>query len=207
MAGRRAVEICAGDGLQSNTANLIINHGWKALLFDGDSAKIEAGRKVYAQLADTFTSPPRMVDAWITRDNVNSLVQEHGFAGAIDLLSLDVDGVDYWIWDALECIQPRVVVLEYNAAWGPGRAVTVPYDPAFRLDFSRQPYYCGASLAAFVKLGKKKGYRLAGSNRAGFNAFFVRSEISPDILPEVTAASCLENWIDFDWGDRLWLDV
>lgn len=204
---RRCVEICAGDGIESNTANLIINHGWTGLLVDGNQANIERGRQVYAELRDTFTRPPEFVHAWVTRENVNDLVGSHGFTGEIDLLSLDIDGNDYWIWQALDSIRPRVVVLEYNGVWRADRSVTIPYDPAFQLDFSRQPYYCGASLAAFVKLGREKGYRLVGSTRAAFNAFFVRNDLGTDLLPEVAAATCLPYCFDHDWGDQQWVDV
>jgi hypothetical protein len=204
---RKAVEICAGDGMECNIANLIINHGWTGLLFDADEAKIARGRQLYGGLSDTFIRPPQLVHTWITTDNVNNLVRGHGFEGEIDLLSLDIDGNDYWIWKALDCIQPRVIVLEYNAWWGPHRSVTVPYDPAFQVDLSRQPLYCGASLAAFVKLAREKGYRLVGSDRMEINAFFVRSDLGCDLLPEVPAASCLHHWIDHDWGHQVWVEV
>jgi hypothetical protein len=204
---RQAVEICAGDGIECNTANLIINHGWKALLLDADAAKIERGRQLYAKLSDSFIRPPVLLHTWITRENVNDLVRGHGFEGDIDLLSLDIDGNDYWIWQALDAIRPRVVVLEYNAIWRADRAVTIPYDPAFQLDFSRQPHYGGASLAAMVKLGREKGYRLVGSDREEINAFFVRSDLGAALLPEVPAASCLHHWLDYDWGERVWVEV
>jgi len=204
---RLAVEICAGNGIECNTANLIINHGWRALLFDGDPANVESGRRMYAGLADTWISPPQLAQAWVTRENVNDLVRQHGFTGAIDLLSIDLDGNDYWIWQALDAIQPRVVVVEYNGVIGPDRAVTIPYDPQFRLDFSRTPYYCGASLAALVKLGREKGYRFVGSERLQFNAFFVREDLAGDRLPEAAVERFSPGFPGVDWGDRIWLDV
>ncbi len=188
---RHAVEICAGDGIQCNTANLIINHGWIGLLFDGSEERIERGKNFYAQCRDTFCWPPKLVSAWVTAENVNQLITDSGFAGEIDLLSLDIDGVDYWIWKAINCISPRVVVLEYQDIWGPDKAVTVPYQPDFVAECGEfGPDYCGASLAAFVKLGKEKGYRLVGCNRYGFNAFFIRSGIGEDILPEIPVSQC-----------------
>jgi hypothetical protein len=188
---KRCVEVCAGDGTECNTANLIINHGWRGLLFDGNEALIARGKEFYARCRDTFIAPPTLVASWITADNINSLIAEHGFKGEIDLFSLDVDGVDYWIWKALDCIQPRIVVVEFQAYWGPEKAVTVPYREDFSYDFSQQPYYyLGASLPAFVKLGKQKGYRLVGVHRIGFNAFFVRDGVGEDVLPEVSVAEC-----------------
>jgi hypothetical protein len=98
-------------------------------------------------------------------------------------------------------------VLEYNPFWGPHRCVTIPYDPNYRLDFSWVPYYCGASLAAFVALGREKGYRLVGCIREQFNAFFVRADLAINELPEVPASRCLTIWREVDLGDRAWVDV
>jgi hypothetical protein len=187
---RRVVEICAGDGIECNAANLIVNHGWLGLLLDGDPQLVAAGKSFYASCRTTWVSPPLMLNAWITADNVNQLVHGHGFSGQIDLLSLDLDGNDYWIWKALDCIQPNVVVLEFNGSCGPECSVTMSYDPAFRLDVTVQPYRCGASLPAFVKLARGKGYRLVGVQSLGFNAFFVREGIGNALLPERSAHEC-----------------
>jgi hypothetical protein len=189
---RRVVEICAGSGIECNAANLIINHGWRGLLFDGDPTLIAQGRDFYSKCGTTFLAPPTLVNAWITAENINELVAS--FAGPVDLLSLDLDGNDYWIWQALDVIRPRVVVAEVNAVWGPEKAVSMSYNPEYQLDFSKQPYRCGASLPAFVKLGKKKGYRLVGMNSLFFNAFFVEDGVGEDLLPEVTAQECLSFW-------------
>lgn len=184
---RRAVEICAGDGVECNTANLVVNHGWTALMVDGDAHKLRFGRAFYARHLNTLHRPPRLVHAWVDRDNVNALITSHGVKGEIDLLSLDMDGVDYWIWESISCIQPRVVVLEYNAALGYSRSLSVPYRP----DFRRVGDHWGASLPAFVNLGRRKGYRLVGCDSSQVNAFFVRDGIAEEILPEVEAAACL----------------
>jgi hypothetical protein len=210
---RHVVEICAGNGIECNAANLIINHGWIGLLFDGNEANIEQGKSFYSQCRDTRTWPPRLVHAWINAENVNDLIRDNGVSGEIDLLSLDMDGIDYWIWKAIDTIQPRVVVLEYQDILGPDKAVTVPYQPDFVAEFGEYgPDYCGASLAAFVKLGKEKGYRLVGCSNYGINAFFIRNGIAEDILPEISAKDCfwhpkvqhgmkyrLPNVIDYPW--------
>jgi hypothetical protein len=212
---KKCVELCGGWGYD-NTTNLIINHGWKGLFFDGSAKKIRRGQQFYARNADTKVWPPKLVHTWVTAENINELLEKHGYTGEIDLLSLDMDGVDYWIWKAIECISPRVVVLEYNNALGPDLPLTIPYNPSFVTDTNRLPplvyhkrrvvntfvgkqiadridNYYGASLTAFVKLGKQKGYRLVGCERFGYNAFFVRSDIGEDILPEVTPAECFDH--------------
>ena len=91
----KVVEICAGDGIECNAANLIINHGWHGLPLDGNADHVSQGRQSYATGKNTWIAPPKFVHAWVTADNVNSLVGDHGFAGEIDLLSLDMDGNDY----------------------------------------------------------------------------------------------------------------
>ncbi len=202
MGKRRCVEVCAGDGIQCNTANLIINHGWHGLMFDGNESLVERGRSFYASLGDTFCFPPRFVNSWISRENINQIIQENGFEGHIDLLSLDIDGVDYWVWEALEVVRPRVVVAEIQCIWGADRAVTVPYSPEFKTEYiDGFGVYSGASLPAFVKLARRKGYRLVGVQRLGFNAFFVEDGVGEDILPEVDIESCVD--LPFvEWAQR-----
>jgi hypothetical protein len=200
VTNRKCVEICAGNGIECNTANLILNHYWTGLMFDGDSEQVKHGQEFYRSHPAVLVYPPRFQHAWITRDNVNSLVKENGYEGEIDLLSLDLDGVDYWIWEALNVITPRVVVLEYHGILGPDRACTVPYRDDFQMteyttaigmphSFGAHDFF-GASLPAFVKLGKRKGYRLVGCNVYGYNAFFVRQGIGEQLLPEIPVADC-----------------
>lgn len=183
---KRVVEICAGDGVECNAANLIVNHDWHGWLFDGNAAKIRAGRVFYNRHLNTLPHPPHLINAWIDTDHVNTLVTKQRLAGEIDLLSLDMDGVDYWICHALTAITPRVIVLEYNAHLGPTRALSVPNRP----DFVAQAGCWGASLAAFVKLNRQKGYRLVGCDRSGINAFFIRSGLAEELFPEVSPEDC-----------------
>ncbi len=191
---RRCVEICCGDGVECNTANLIIEHGFNGLLVDGDDANIARASDYYGNHRRTRHWPPVITKQWITRDNVNAICTQHGFAGEIDLLSLDIDGVDYWIFQALDAINPRVAVVEFNHLWGPTDAVTVPYRDDFVAEFTEHGSdYAGASLAAFVKLGKQKGYRLVGANAIATNAFFVRNDIACDWLPQIDPASCFDH--------------
>ena len=183
---KTVVEICASDGIQCNSANLIINHGWKGLLFDGDIKAVEKGQKFYGSHPDTFTLPPKFIHAWITKENINSLISNNDLKGEIDLLSIDMDGVDYWIWEALNCINPRVVVTEIQCIWGSGRSVTVPYTDDFKTTFVNNfGIYSGASISAFVALANKKGYRLIGFEKYGFNAFFMRNDVGVDSFPTI----------------------
>jgi hypothetical protein len=209
---KRAVEICAGDGIENNSANLIVNHGWNALLVDGGPDILEAGRTFYADNTETWSAPPTLRQAWITRDTVNDIVREAGFDGDIDLLTVDVDGVDYWIWQALDCVNPRIVVTEFHPWWPGDEAKSVPYSDDFV--WQKGSPYVGASLAAMTQLARTKGYRLVGVNRYGFNAFFVRNDLAADVLPEVDPMSVVPHAITVaarvahpDVDKHHWVDV
>lgn len=193
---KRCLEICAGDGIQCNTTNLILNHGWHGVLIDGNAAKLEKGRAFYAKHPDTRVWPPVLAAHWITRDNINDLVRDHQCAGDIDLLSLDMDGNDYWIWQALTVVRPRIVILEYQSAWGPERSVSQKYIEDFNfhdVQVGGTLPRCGASLSAFVKLAKGKGYRLVGCESRCFNAVFIKDGLGEEWFPEVPASQCFDH--------------
>lgn len=190
VTNKTVVEICAGDGRECMSTNLLLNHGWWGYLFDGDEKKVNKGRDFFKNSSDTFLYPPKFTHAWVTAENVNHLISEAGITGDIDLFSLDIDGMDYWVWKAITCVKPRVVVCETHNIIAPDLAITVPYDPKFIMT---DPDYCSASLAAMTKLADEKGYRLVGTNRYGFNAFFILKELAVDLLPTVTPDQCLSD--------------
>lgn len=203
FTNRQCVDIGAGGTVWgSNTANLICNHGFRGLLIDADPNKTSALNRSFSQRREVPIFRPTIISASITTDNVNSILSDHRFAGEIDLLSLDIDGVDYWIWRSLDVITPRVVIVEYQDILGPDRAWTVPYSPNFNVtdyEVNRQHLnYSGAGLKALVKLGLDKGYRLVGRNRGGWNAIFVRRGIGDDALPEIDPSQCFTSeWNEF----------
>jgi len=151
------------------------------LLVDGGDDILVRGRRFYEEGAQTWYWPPVLKKAWVTRDNINKIVTDAGFDGEIDLLSVDLDGVDYWVWEALDCVRSRIVVVEFQSGLGPDAALTVPYSDNFQWEKGTQ--YAGASLAAMINLGKYKGYRFVGTNLYGYNAFFVREDLAQDSLP------------------------
>jgi hypothetical protein len=181
---RRVVELCAGNAVQSNSANWIVNHGWTGLLIDGDPSNVRIAREFYDQCRDTPIWQPTIVERWITKENVNATIQEHGFSGDLDLLSLDLDGNDYWIWEALDVVRPRVMIVEYESGFGPQRRIVQKYAPDFvwQRNHLGLPSH-GASLAAYVDLGRRKGFRLVAVNRLCFNAVFLREDVGQDTYP------------------------
>ena len=187
------VEICCGDGIECNTSNLLRNHKWHGLLIDGSEKLIEIAKTSFAECQDTKFWPPKLVNTWITAEKVNGLISDSGISGDIDLLSLDMDGIDYWVWQNITCVSPRVVILEFNHLWGSEKAMTVPNDPEFRPIFTKYGSdYSGASLKAFVDLARTKGYRFIGTNALCTNAIFLLDSIVEDWLPEEE----LEKWFE-----------
>jgi hypothetical protein len=184
----------------SNTANLLINHGWTGLLIEGDKDNVNKIRDFYSSCNATLTYPPKTLQTWVTAENIDTTIKDSGIEGEIDLLCIDIDGVDYWLWKAIECISPRVVLVEYQCILGPDVSVAVPYNPDFKPVFSDgYGIYNSASLLAFVKLAKNKGYRLVGCQRYGYNSFFVREDVGQDILPEIQPDECFKHPFT-DWA-------
>lgn len=194
---KKVLEICAGDGQCCNAANLIINHGWEGFLLDGDEDNVKSGKAFFRECPDTRAWPPKFRCEWITRENINEIVQGFNLSGEIDLLSLDIDGNDYWILDALDVVQPRVIIAEYQQGWGPHTAVTQRYQADFdSVKYRREnagKAYSGASLAALTQLAQRKGLRLVGCERKCFNAIFVRNGLGDDILPAIAPADCFDH--------------
>lgn len=173
------VEFGAKDGMfVSNSANLRLHHGWKGLLLD----------------AAAKPGDPLVTSAFVTAENVNDLFAEHGVPEVFDLLSIDIDGNDYWVWKALDRFTPRVVVIEYNIFFAHDDARTMPYNPDHR--WEEGSAYHGASLAALRKLGDEKGYALVHTDSWAPNAFFVlRSELPSDFVERPTHE--LSDWGKF----------
>lgn len=185
------IEIGSDDGLNSNCANLALNFGWHGLFIDGNKYSIERGRRFYSRYPNAFGYKPVFVNAKVTRENINSLITQHGLTGEIDLLSCDIDGNDYWIWDALTAVNPRIVIIETHNIYG-DRNIVAPYDPEYIFP-GKHPQYHGASPIAMVKLGNKKGYKLIGANQLGFNFIFLRNDLGNEILKEVSLEDVLDH--------------
>jgi hypothetical protein len=169
---RRFVEIGAGRS-GGTAAALAYECGWAGLMLDLRRKSVAAARRIFS-----INPGVTIVEARVTPANVNDLLTEHGYTGEVDLLSIDIDSYDYWILEALTVVSPRVLVLEYNAHFGPARRVTIPADQP--LDATPRGY-SGASLAALAALARRKGYRLVACEDAGVNAFFVRDGLAPDL--------------------------
>jgi hypothetical protein len=127
---------------------------------------------------------------YINAENINDVFKDNGFEGEIDLLSIDIDGNDYYVFDAVSVINPRVVIVEYNCKFPPECDWKMGYDRDYEWDGSDGH---GASLKAFEELGLRKNYQLVGTNYNGINAFFVKKDLAADLFPFPATAENLYN--------------
>jgi hypothetical protein len=177
------VEFGVEDYMKSNTRFLLQKDNWTGFVMDGSPECIERLRS-----APFFWKHDLRAEAvFITRENIRQLLRDNtrDWLG-IDLLHIDLDGNDYWIWQEID-LAPAIVIVEYNSVFGVERAMTVPY----RADFERgrahfSHLYWGSSLRALHTLAQRKGYAFLGCNSAGNNAYFVRRDAMNDSVAEVS---------------------
>ncbi len=191
---RYFVEFGAWDGVHwSNTARLRLEQGWRGLLMDGDPDRV--GDLVRCET--------------VNAENVEALFARYDVPERFDLLSIDIDGNEYWVWRALRSHRARVVVIEYNVFFGVDVSKTMPYDPEHHWD---KTMFHGASLEALRRLGREKGYSIVHTDSYAPNAIFVDDALLPAELvdPPIEAVA---SW-DWERGaeppvptGRSWLSV
>jgi len=170
------IEFGVGDYSEANTRFLLENRNWRGLIIDGDPAL--ADLPIREPRHHRYDLMPR--SAFIYPNNINQLFSEANFIGEIGLLSIDIDGNDYWVWEAINVVQPVIVICEFNATFGDIHPVSIPYDPQF-ICGQTQPnrLYFGASLPALSSLAVQKGYRFIGTTMVGNDAVFIREDYAP----------------------------
>lgn len=183
---RAFVEFGVQDYTESNTRYLLKKRNFMGFIIDGSATHIESIKQdgIY------WKHDLEAQCAFITKDNINTLIKQWLDSRKLDniaILSIDIDGVDYFVWEAIECVKPAIVVVEYNALFGESLCVSVPY----RADFDRflahhSGLYFGASIKALISLGKSKGYIFVGADSSGTNAFFIHQSLESK-LPFSTA--------------------
>jgi len=191
MTNKTFIEFGSDDGINSNSANLYFHHGWTGLFMDGNSKAIERGKRFFSKFPHPHMFPPKFICTYVNRDNINDLIKNAGFSDEIGLLSIDIDGNDYWVWDAIEQVQPQVVIIETHNEFGM-EDIIVPYDENYVYP-GKHPVYHGASPLAMTKLATKKGYRLVGANELGYNFIFVKIGLADKLIPEVSIESLLKH--------------
>lgn len=170
---KRFVEFGVQNYIESNTRFLLMNNNWSGLVMDGSKEFIDFIKSDYYFWKHNLSARHQFV----TAENINTILKEEGFNTEVGILHIDIDGNDYWIWEALEITSPEIVIMEYNSCFGPKRSITTPYIHDFeRYAFHHSGLVFGASLAALIKLANQKGYYFAGSNSYGNNAYFLKNK-------------------------------
>lgn len=176
------VEFGVGDYRESNTRLLLQLRNWRGLLLDGSQAHVDDIRSQELYWRHDLEAKCAFID----RDNINDLIGGAGFSGETGLLSVDIDGNDYWIWEAIDVVNPQIVICEYNAVLGDLHALTVPYRADFQRSLAHHSLlYFGASLRAMIAMGEAKGYRFVGTGSSGCNAFFIREDRAALVLDKL----------------------
>ena len=177
---KKFIEIGSESGLECNTTNILKYFNWSGVQIEGnkdlhDKAKIQLKKILREKIKNV-----KLVNLLVTKENINKIIKKN-LKKEVDLLSIDIDGNDFWIWKEIKCINPRLVVIEYNSFFGSRISCTIPYNPKFIWNHKNKKSYYGASLKALEKLGKKKKYTLVGVDKNGVNAFFVRNDLAKKI--------------------------
>jgi len=195
-----SVEFGVGDGFESNTVNLLEKVGWTGLMMDyGSDPNIKLSnlikkawsnrnlglknniqkdisffKKIINRKNRTKSFQLDIKNERVTAENIQQLFKKYNVPKSFDLLSIDIDYNDYWVWKSIVDYNPRVVIIEYNSSIPPTESKVVPYDSEAVWDGTN---YFGASILALKNLGFVKGYTLVGCDSNGVNAFFCKSEL------------------------------
>jgi hypothetical protein len=183
ITNRTFIEFGVSDYMEANTRFLLMNNNWSGLIMDGSEKNISRiMRSDYIWKHELLAK-----SVFITRENINLLLDESHFDPEVGLLHIDLDGMDYWVWKEISVISPVILILEYNSVFGLDRAITVPYDEGFiRTKSHYSTLYWGASLRALLHLSSQKGYSFIGCNSAGNNAYFIRKDKLNHLIREVS---------------------
>jgi len=183
------IEFGVEDFFESNCRFLMMKDNWQGFVIDGDKTNINRLRNSYF----FWMYDLKAKQAFVSRENVDTILRESGFDSDLGILSIDLDGVDYFVWEAIDYYKPRILILEYNANFGPQREITIPYRPDFqRTKAHSSNLLWGASLAALESLSHEKGYGLVGVNSSGHNAFFVREDLIKDPLKKLDSTEAFK---------------
>lgn len=184
---KKFIEFGLQNGLESNT-HYLLHKGWSGLWIEGSSDYCDEIESKFTNLLRN--GKLKLANRFITVENINDIFLENNITGEIDLLSIDIDGNDYHIMKAINVVKPRVIMVEYNAKFSPDYEWYMPYDAEHIWDETER---YGASLKAYELLGRKLGYELVGTNLTGYNAFFVREDLTKELFLKPATAENLYN--------------
>lgn len=168
------VEFGVQNYTESNTRFLLQKRNWFGCVIDGSKENIN-----YIKHDNIYWKHDlEAICSFITKDNIDKIISDWLISRGlknIALLSIDIDGVDYYVWENISCISPAIVVVEFNALFGSEAKITVPYrDDFIRGKAHYSHLFFGASMQALIHLGRLKGYHFVGGDKSGTNLFFVK---------------------------------
>jgi len=203
ISSRTFIEIGTSNGLANNTAYLALVKKYCGLMVEGNNLHVKLSSIIY----NLFNKGVRSLNLFISKDNIRIFLDETVTLSP-DVFSIDIDGNDYWVMEALleNSFRPQIIVVEYNANFGPTRAVTIPYKVDF--DYSKahpSRLYFGVSIAAWIKLLKKYNYEFVTVESNGQNAFFVNNDsMSSEFLSCIEKVEFLDNNIETNMFGKNW---
>ncbi len=184
------IEFGVEDFFESNCRFILMKDDWKGFVIDGSKFNILRLKNSYFYWKYHLVA----VKQFITKENIDATLEMSGFDEDLGILSIDLDGNDYYVLEQINKFKPRILICEFNSIFGAIRKISVPYDPTFiRNKAHYSNLYWGASLSAITYLADKKGYALVGTNSASCNAFFVRKDLINDNVHVVTAENAYSN--------------
>ena len=168
------LEIGTENYKESNTRFLLVNKNWDGFIIEADKNSVKDIKSQRVYWRHNLTIENQFVD----QNNINTIIKRINIPKKLGLLSLDIDGIDYWVLKKLSVLEPSIVICEYNSLFGQKKAITVPYKKNYiRSNEHYSNLFYGASIKAFIDLLKKRNYFFIGTNSAGNNAFFVNQNI------------------------------
>jgi len=171
--GKTFIDIGSNDCINSNCANLAFHHNWNGFFIDGNKAILERGKHIYNRYFGKLGKRFSFTHAIVTVNNINEILNSFPLQNEIDLLSIDLDGNDYFIWEKITALNPRVVVIEVQVEKG-----STDFIPEYSIEFElyETDLPKGASPLSMIKLAESKGYKLVAANNGCYNLFFVRED-------------------------------
>jgi hypothetical protein len=170
---------------EANCHFLLVNRNWKGLVLDGNQKHMSDLRSERIYWMFDLTAKA----AFVTAENIDTLITDAGFSGPLGILSIDIDGNDYWIWKSIRSVDPAIIICEYNPILGDRYPISVPYNPGFtRFGAHHSGLYFGCSIEAIRQLAVTRGYTFVGTNSNGINAFFVRNDLAAPVLAKLETA-------------------
>ena len=187
---KKFIDIGSGNGIVSNCTALAIHDSWSGMMIDAEQRNHALG-KYFHRIYNNNYQHIYWQQAFVTPQNINQLITAYlSPVDEVGLLSIDIDGNDYWIWKAISKKQPWVVIIEARIEFGKENII-VPYGAENHRD--QQPDFHGASVTALVQLATSKNYAMVAANKRGYNLYFVRKDKMNESLREISVEEVMSN--------------